>query len=107
MNEFKRDELMKTTIQTPDFKATQDLLDFVDAKVQRLEHIHTGIIEAKICLKLDKSSTRDNKICEIRLVIPGNDLFVEQKSHSFEVAATEAADAVKHKLVKWKEKLKE
>lgn len=97
---------MKTTIQTPDFKATQELLDFVDAKVQRLEHIHDRVIEARICLKLDKSSTRDNKICEIRLVIPGNDLFVERKSHTFEIAATEAADAVKHQLLKWRDKLK-
>ncbi len=97
---------MKTTIQTPDFKATQELLDFVDAKIQRLEHISNRIIEAKVCLKLDKSSTRDNKICEIRMVIPGNDLFVERKSHSFEVATTEAADVVKHQLVKWAEKLK-
>ncbi len=79
----------------------------MDAKLQRLEHINDRIIEAKVCLKLDKSSTRENKICEIQMVIPGNDLFVERKSHSFEIAATEAADTVKHQLVKWKEKLKE
>jgi putative sigma-54 modulation protein len=98
---------MKITIQTPDFKASQQLLDFVSDRLDKLDHLNNRVIEGRVCLKLDKSSTRDNKICEIRLVIPGDDLFVEQKSESFEMAATQAVQAVKHKLVKWKEKLKE
>lgn len=96
---------MKITIQTPDFKANQKLLGFVNARMQKLDHLNPRILEGRVCLKLDKSSTRDNKVCEIRLVIPGNDLFVEQKSHSFEIATTQAVDAIKQKIVKWKEKL--
>ena len=96
---------MKTIIQTPDFKATQELLDFVDTKIQKLDHLSDRIVEGRVILKLDKSSTRDNKLCEIRIVIPGNDLFATSKSNTFEAAASEAADAVKQMIVKWKEKL--
>jgi putative sigma-54 modulation protein len=96
---------MKTIIQTPDFKATQELLDFVETKIQKLDQFSDRIVEGRVVLKLDKSSTRDNKHCEIRIVIPGQDLFVERKSHSFEAAAADAIDAARQQIVKWKEKL--
>lgn len=95
---------MKTIIQTPDFKATQELLDFVDTKIQKLDHLSDRIVEGRVILKLDKSSTRDNKLCEIRIVIPGSDLFVTGKATSFEAAASDAVDAARQKIVKWKER---
>ena len=66
---------MKIDIQTPGIKARQELLDLITEKVSKLEHLSDRILEARVLLKTEKSDIRDNKICEIRLVIPGNDLF--------------------------------
>jgi putative sigma-54 modulation protein len=53
---------------------------------------------------LDKSDSRDNKISEIKLLIPGNDLFATKQSTSFEEATTKTIDALKHQVLSWKEK---
>jgi putative sigma-54 modulation protein len=93
---------MKMIIQTPDFKATKTLNDFVEEHVSKLSLLSDRIVESRICLKLDKSATRENKICEIKLFIPGNDLFASKQSNTFENALLETIEAVKHQLARWK-----
>lgn len=95
---------MKTIIQTPDFKADEKLLTFVNEKLEKLERFSDRILESRVTLKLDKSDDRENKICEIKLVIPGNDLFVTKQAKSFEEATADAVDALKHQIASWKEK---
>lgn len=89
---------MKITIQTPDFKADQKLLDHVTEKVQKLGRFSESIHEAIVTLKLDKSETRENKVCEVRLGIPGNDLFAQKQSKTFEEAAAKTIDALKSQI---------
>jgi len=94
---------MKTIIQTPDFKANKTLIDFVQDNVGKLEFFGNKIIEVRVCLKLDKSSERENKICEIRLVIPGNDLFASKQSQTFEDAVLKTIEAIRHQIDRWKD----
>lgn len=68
-------------------------------------HIYYKIDAAQVCLKLEKSDVNDNKICEIRLVVPGNDLFAKRQSATFEDAANEAIDALQQQIKKMKTKL--
>jgi putative sigma-54 modulation protein len=96
---------MKITIQTPDFKADKKLIEFVEEKTEKLGKFSDRILEASITLKLDKSDTRDNKISEIKLVIPGHDLFAVKQSHTFEEATTKTIDALKSQVLSWKEKM--
>ncbi len=93
-------------IQTPHFKAQQSLLDFVQQKVEKLELLTDRITESKVFLKLDKSDNRENKICEVMLLIPGNELFASAQCNSFEEAAVKATEALKHQLERWKGSLK-
>ena len=93
---------MNITIQTPNFKADQKLLDLVTEKDEKLGQFSAHIREASVALKLDKSETRDNKICEIKLGIPGNDLFATKQCKSFEEAATKTTDALKSQIEAWK-----
>lgn len=96
---------MKITIQTPDFKADQKLLAFITEKVEKLGRFSDRILESAITLRLDKSETKENKVCEIRLAIPGNDLFASRQCKSFEEATARVADALKSQLESWKEKV--
>ena len=92
-----------TIIQSPDFTASKPLLDFVHENIDKLESFSDRISECRVCLKLDKSEERENKICEVQLIVPGDNLFASKISHSFEDATIKTIDAVKHQLTRWKD----
>ncbi|HYF66970.1 MAG TPA: HPF/RaiA family ribosome-associated protein [Ohtaekwangia sp.] len=96
---------MKTIIQTPDFKADQKLIDLVNEKLEKLGRFSDRIHESTVTLRLDRSETKENKICEIRLGIPGNDLFASKQCKTFEEALAKASDALKSQIETWKEKV--
>ena len=89
---------MKITIQSPGFKADEKLLTFVTKKLQSLDHFNEKIIEGQVCLKIDKLAIPENKVCEIKLVIPGNDLFAAKTSQKFEDAILKVISALKSQL---------
>ena len=89
---------MQITIQTPDFKADQKLLDLANEKIEKLGRFSDRIHDATVTLKLDKSETKENKICEIRMGIPGNDLFASKQCKTFEEALAKAVDAIKSQI---------
>ena len=94
---------MKCIIETPNFKARQELLDFVEEKVSKLDRLTDIIIESKVFLKLDNTDNKENKICEIQLVIPGNDLFAKNRSSGFEDAVMKTIEGIKHQLQRLKD----
>jgi putative sigma-54 modulation protein len=93
---------MKIIIQTPDFKADQKLLDLVTEKLEKLGRFSDKIHEASVTLKLDKSDVRENKICEIKLGIPGKDLFAFKQCKTFEEAASKTSEALRSQIEGWK-----
>ncbi len=96
---------MKIDIQSRDFTAQPALLDFVTEKVERLGRYSHDIISGEVCLAIDKSDTNDNKFCEIRLAIPGNDLFASSQKKSFEEATAATVEALERQIEKHKTKL--
>lgn len=89
---------MKILIQAPDIKLLPELETFIQEKLDKLDKFSDEIIEGRVILKTDKSDVRENKICEIRLVVPGNDLFASRQSKSFEESAAEAIEALKKQI---------
>lgn len=96
---------MKNQIQSLGFNATQTLIELVDKRLEKISQITDRILEAKVILKLDKSDSRENKICEIRLVIPGHDLFAKKAAESFEQALDHVIRALEKQVHEWKTKL--
>ena len=94
---------MKISIQTPDFKADKRLTGHIQTSVSKLSVFSDRILDAQVVLKLDKSDTNDNKICELRLVIPGTDLFTRKQSSTFEEALSKCVEAMKHQIDRWKD----
>jgi ribosomal subunit interface protein len=93
---------MKVIIQTPNFKATRRLQKFVDAQVQKLGLFNTHVVEGRVCLSADNAENGENKICELQVVIPGNDLFASKRAATFEESVSKAVDAIKHQMEKRK-----
>ena len=97
---------MTRDIQTVNFNADQKLLDFLNDKFTKLHQFFDGIVAIEAYLKLDNNSEDDNKIAEIRVFIPGSDVFVKKRGKSFEEAIDQVMDAAKRQVQKHKEKIK-
>jgi putative sigma-54 modulation protein len=95
---------MDIKIHSIHFDADEKLIDFVNTKVKKFVQLYDNIIEAEVFLRLDKDSSTENKVTEIKLSIPGNDLFAKKRSKSFEESTDNVVDALKRQLKKTKEK---
>lgn len=96
---------MTINIQSVHFDADQKLLGFVNEKVAKLNTYYDGIINSEIILRLDKSSTADNKIAEIKMHGKGQEFFAKKQCASFEEATDLACEALKTQVKKFKEKV--
>jgi putative sigma-54 modulation protein len=97
---------MKVKIQSIHFDADTKLLNFVDERISKLSSLYDGVLGGEVFLRLDKAADSENKIAEIKLHIPGNDLFARKQCKTFEEATDNAVDALKSQLVRRKEKVK-
>ena len=95
---------MSIQIHSIHFDADKKLIDLITKKVEKLNHFFDAIIGSEVFLKIDKASTAENKVVEIKLNVPGNDMFVKRQCQSFEEAAEECAEALRNQLKKRKEK---
>lgn len=96
---------MNVQIQTVKFDADQKLIDFVEAKMSKLDRFVERNTGADVILKLDKDNERGNKVVTIRLEVPGDDLVAEQRSKSFEESVDNAIEALKKQIERHKERL--
>jgi putative sigma-54 modulation protein len=96
---------MTINIQSVHFDADQKLLDFINEKVEKLKTYYDGIINSEVTLRLDKSSTSDNKISEIKMLGKGHEFFAKKQCETFEEATDLACEALKTQLKKHKDKL--
>ncbi|MDR1156399.1 MAG: ribosome-associated translation inhibitor RaiA [Bacteroidales bacterium] len=97
---------MDIKVNSVHFDADQKLIDHVNKKVGKLSQFFDGIIGAEVYLRLENVQDDENKIAEVKLLIPGNDLFVKKQSKTFEEAVNKAVDTLKGQVTKYKEKLK-
>jgi len=96
---------MTINIQSVHFDADKKLLDFINDKVDKLNTFYGGIISSEITLRLDKSSSSDNKISEIKLLGKGNEFFAKKQCSTFEEATDLACEALRTQIKKHKEKV--
>tara|TARA_R110002073_G_scaffold306012_2_gene475123 strand:- start:353 stop:661 length:309 start_codon:yes stop_codon:yes gene_type:complete len=98
---------MKVYTQSVNFNSSSTLIDFTERKVASLAKFHDKIVDAEVFFKLENSSDKDNKITEIKINIPGNELIVKKQFKSFEEGVSTAVESLKRRLKKSKEKLRD
>ena len=79
---------MKVFTQSINFTADQKLLDYIEKKIGGLEKFHDKIVDAEVFLKVQKTSEKENKITEVKINIPGNELIVKKQYKTFEEGVT-------------------
>lgn len=95
---------MKLTVQSIHFDADKKLLQFIQEKVDKLVHFYDHILGGQVVLKLDKSSDSKNKIVQIIIQVPGNDILASEQCKSFEEATDLCIDVLTRQIKKHKEK---
>ena len=96
---------MKVKVSSLHFNADKKLIDFANEKVSKLEKFYDKIIDTNIVFRVDNAEDKENKLAEIKLNIPGKELFAKNQSESFEKSVDEAVEALRRQLKKHKEKL--
>ena len=97
---------MDIKVNTVHFTADQKLIDYINKKMSKLGQFFDRIIGAEVFLRLDNVHDDENKIVEVKLHMPGNELFVKKQSKTFEEALNKAVESLNRQVTKNKEKLK-
>lgn len=92
---------MKLQIQSVHFDADQKLLDFTQAKIDKLERFDEKLTGGEVIFKLDKDNAKGNKVVVVKL---NGDLVAERRAATFEQAVDECVDAIKRQIEKNRDK---
>ena len=95
---------MKLQVHSIHFDADIKLIDFIQKKLDKLETFYDRLVDGEVFLRLNNEGIA-NKTVEIKVRVPGNQLFAIEKARSFEAATDLAADALRIQLTKFKNKL--
>jgi putative sigma-54 modulation protein len=96
---------MKLQVHSIHFDADRKLINFIQKKIDKLETFYDRLVDGEVFLRLNNEGI-ENKTVEIKVRVPGNQLFAIEKARSFEAAADLAADALRMQLKKFKTKAK-
>ncbi len=102
---------MDLRIHTVHFDADQKLIDYIHKKFGKLSTFNKRIIDGEVILKLEKkhlnkNEVYGNKILELKINIPGEQLFTKESSSSFEATVDSALETMSRLLKKKKDKRK-
>ncbi len=96
---------MKMDLQTVGFHAEDDLVQYAREKTENLQKYYDQIVGAEVYLKLVNDDRGDTKVAEIKLNIPGNDIYAEERTDKFEGSINAACEKLKGQIRKLKTKM--
>jgi len=96
---------MEIKVHPVNFSADTKLIDFINGKVGKLDQFFDNIIAGEVYLKVDKDQEKENKLAEIKILLPGRELFAKKQCRTFEEATDLAVEALRRQVKKYKAKL--
>ncbi len=96
---------MRLQVHSIHFNADRKLINFIQNKIDKLETFYDRLVGGEVFLRLNNEGI-ENKTVEIRLKVPGNQLFAKEQARSFEAATDLATEALLTQLKKFKTKIK-
>jgi putative sigma-54 modulation protein len=95
---------MKIRVQSIRFNADRKLLEFIQKKADKLDTFYDQIISGEVYLRLENVEDEANKITEIKLTLPGNQLFAKEQCKTFEEGTDLAIECLRKQIEKHKQK---
>ena len=97
---------MKVNVHAVNFNVDGKLVGFIQERMDRLEKYYDKIVSSDVFLKVEKTSEKENKIVEIKMLVPGDEFVVKKQCKTFEEALEQSAESLERLLTKRKEKVK-
>ena len=95
---------MKITTHAVHFHPHQPLVRFIEEHLHKLETFQSSLLKGEVFLRVNNQSV-NNKTVEIRLAMPGHELFASHEASTFEAATIRTLAALKSQLKKFKTRL--
>ena len=96
---------MKVNVHAVNFTVDGKLVDFVQERMSKLEKYYDKVVSSDVYLKVEKTSDKENKVIEMKIIVPGDDFLVKKQCKTFEEAVELASESMERLLVKRKEKI--
>ena len=94
---------MRLQVHSIHFDADRKLVDFIQKKVDKLETFYDRVVDGEVFLRLNNTGV-ENKTIEIKVKVPGSQLFAKEQARSFEAATDLATEALRNQIKKYKER---
>lgn len=95
---------MELQIKAIHFEIADQLVAFVNKKIEKLNRRYEDIIDAEVTFTLVKPETACNKEAAVLLNVPGENLFASKTADTFEEAFDLSLEAIEKQLEKRKGK---
>ena len=95
---------MKIEIQSINFTPNDDLVNFVNEKIEKLIFLDDGVINTDVFLKIEKPESPENKITEIHVHSSNGEYFAKKQCDTFEESIDVSVKALRKQLLKSKGK---
>ena len=95
---------MNINFQSVNYNADSKLIEFAEKRIKKISQFYLNIIDVFIYTKIENASDSVNKLAELKICIPGDDVVVKKTAKSFEEAISLAADSAERILKRHKEK---
>ena len=70
---------MKVNVNAVNFAADRKLVDFVQLRMDKLDKYYDKIVSSDVFFKVENTSDKENKIVEVKIHVPGDELLVKKK----------------------------
>ncbi|MGF1557890.1 MAG: ribosome hibernation-promoting factor, HPF/YfiA family [Flavobacteriaceae bacterium] len=97
---------MKVNAQSVNFNADIKLIQFIQNRLDKMETFYDKVVSSDVYLKVENTSAKENKIVEIKLNVPKDNIIVKKQCKSFEEAVDSACSSLERRLIKMKEKMR-
>jgi putative sigma-54 modulation protein len=93
---------MNILVKDVNFNAEEHLKDFARKKAEKMYQFHENVLGVEVNMKLENNKEGENKTAEIRVMVPGNDVFAKKTEKTFEAAIDASILALKKQMEKIK-----
>lgn len=95
---------MRLQVHSIHFDADQKLIDFIQQRLDKLHTFYDRLVGGEVFLRLNNEGV-ENKTVEIRITVPGRNLFAKEQARSFEAATDLATEALRSQLGRFKNRI--
>ena len=85
---------MDIIIKSVNFKTKVTLEEFIREKVSKLYDHCDNIIRVNVVLRKQENGNLENRLCEIKLMVPGYDLIVKKSTDMYEKSVAKAVEVL-------------